>query len=249
MRGAALGFDHRLMDKLMAGLSLGYSRSDIDLDRNQGDGDVKSLFGSLYGSYFDRNLYVDAILSYGQNWYDNRRMITIGGILRRATSDHDAHLFSGYLGGGYYFDFNPWAFGPYGSLQYIRLDEESFKERGAGAISLRVDDRQTDSLTSELGLRMVRLIKGKCGNFIPEVSLAWSHDFDIDDHVVRASFAGSPGASFSIKGQDVERNGLILETGLTFIHKSGISTSFRYKGDFREDYKSNAIMGELRFSF
>jgi outer membrane autotransporter protein len=249
MRGATLGFDHRLMDKLMAGLSLGYSRSDIDLDRDQGDGDVKSFFGSLYGSYFDKNLYIDAILSYGRNWYDNSRMITIGGILREATSDHDAHLFSGYLGGGYYFDFNPWAFGPYGSLQYIRLDEESFEEEGAGAISLRVDDRQTDALVSELGLRMVRLFKGKCGNFIPEVSLGWSHDFDIDDHVVRASFAGSPGASFSIEGQDVERDGVVVGAGLTFIHKGGFSTSFRYKGDFRGDYKSNAVMGEIRFAF
>jgi len=100
-----------------------------------------------------------------------------------------------------------------------------------------------------LGLRMVRLLKGKYGNFLPEVSLAWSHDFDIDDHVVRASFAGSPGASFSIDGQDVERNGLILGAGLTFIHKSGLSTSFRYKGEFREGYKSNGVMGEIRYSF
>jgi outer membrane autotransporter protein len=233
----------------MGGLSLGYSRSDIDLNRDQGDGAVKSFFGSLYGSYFDRNLYIDAILSYGRNWYDNSRLIRIGGILREARSDHDAHLFSGYLGGGYYFDFNPWAFGPYGSLQYIYLDEESFDEKGAGGISLRVDDRQTDALVSELGVRLVRLIKGKCGNFIPEINLAWSYDFDIDDHVVRAAFAGAPGASFSIKGQDVERNGLVAGAGLTFIHKSGISTSFRYRGDFRGDYKSNGVMGEIRYSF
>jgi uncharacterized protein with beta-barrel porin domain len=79
--------------------------------------------------------------------------------------------------------------------------------------------------------------------------LGWGYDFDIDDHVVRASFAGSPGASFSIEGQDVERNGLILGVGLTFIHKSGFSTSVRYKGDFRGDYKSNGAMGEIRFSF
>jgi uncharacterized protein YhjY with autotransporter beta-barrel domain len=249
LRGATLGFDHRLMDKLMAGLSLGYSRSDIDLDRDQGSGDVKSLFSSLYGSYFDKNLYIDAILSYGWDWYDNRRMIRIGGILGEATSEHDGQLFSGYLGGGYYFDFKPFSVGPYGSLQYIYLDEESFEEEGAGGVNLRVDDRQTDALFSELGLRMVGRFAGEYGNFLPEISLGWGYDFDIDDHVVRASFAGSPGASFSIEGQDVERNGLILGAGLTFIHKSGFSTSFRYKGDFRGDYKSNAVMGEIRYVF
>jgi len=249
MRGVTLGFDHRLMDNLTAGLSLGYSRSDIDLDRDHGSGYVKSFFGSFYGSYFDKNLYVDAILSYGRSWYDNSRIITIGGISRRASSKHDAHLFSGYLGSGYYFDFKPWSIGPYGSLQYIRLDEESFEERGAGGISLRVDDRQTDALVSELGLRMVGRFKGKDGNFLPEVNLAWSYDFDIDDRVVRASFAGSPGASFSMDGQDVEKHGAILGVGLTFIHQSGFSTSLRYSGEFRKGYTSHGVIGELRYTF
>ncbi|MBN2468986.1 MAG: autotransporter domain-containing protein, partial [Deltaproteobacteria bacterium] len=248
-RGVILGFDHRLLDNLTAGLSLGYSSSDIDLDRNQGSGYVRSLFGSLYGSYFDKNLYVDAILSYGRNRYDNSRSITIGGISRQASSEHDARLFSGYLGSGYYFDLKPWSLGPYASLQYIRLDEESFEERGAGAISLRVDDRQTDALVSELGLRMVGCFKGKDGNLLPEVSLAWSYDFDIDDHVVKASFAGSPGSSFSMEGQDVEKHGAILGAGLTFIHQSGFSTSLRYRGEFREGYTSNGVMGEIRYTF
>jgi len=35
MRGATLGFDRALSDKFMAGISVGYSRSDIDLDQDQ----------------------------------------------------------------------------------------------------------------------------------------------------------------------------------------------------------------------
>jgi outer membrane autotransporter protein len=249
MKGATLGFDHALTDKLMAGVSIGYSRADIDLNRHQGRGYIKSLVGSIYGSYFNKNLYIDGGLSYGRNWYDNNRLIKIGLLQREAYSDHDGDLFSAYLGAGYYFDIKKWLIGPFASLQYIYLDEESFSEKGANSLSLRMNDRQTDSLISELGLRLARVFNVKYGSLIPELSAAWLHDFNIDDRVITSSFAGSPGASFSIKGQDVERNGAILGAGISFIHKSGLSTSLKYKGEFREKYKSNTIMGELRFTF
>jgi uncharacterized protein with beta-barrel porin domain len=249
MRGATLGFDHNLSDKFMAGASLGYSRSDIDLDHDQGSGYIKSLYGSIYGSYFHKNLYIDGAFSYGRNWYNNHRLITIGTIHQKAYSEHDGDLFSAYLQGGYYFDIKKWLIGPFASLQYIYLDEESFNEKGAGGVSLRVDGRKTDSLVSELGVRLARVFKTKCGSLIPEVSAAWLHDFDIDDRVITSSFAGSPGASFSIRGQDVERNGATLGAGITFIHKSGLSTSLKYIGEFREKYRSNGVMGEIRYTF
>jgi uncharacterized protein with beta-barrel porin domain len=249
MRGATLGFDHNLSDEFMAGASLGYSRSDIDLDHDQGSGYIKSLYGSIYGSYFNKNLYMDAILSYGRNWYNNHRLLTIGPVQSRASSDHDGDLLSAYLQGGYYFDIKKWLIGPFASLQYIYLDEESYREKGAGSVSLNIDGRKTDSLVSELGVRLARVFKDKCGSLIPEVSAAWLHDFDIDDRVITSSFAGSPGASFSIKGQDVERNGATLGAGITFIHKSGLSTSLKYIGEFREKYRSNGVMGEIRYTF
>jgi outer membrane autotransporter protein len=249
MRGATLGFDHALTDKLFAGVNVGYSRSDIDLDHHQGSGYIKSLYGSIYGSYFHKDFYIDGALSYGKNWYDNHRLVTVGPILRKASSDHDGDLFSGYLGAGYTFDIKKWLIEPFGTLQYTYLDEESFEEKGAGGVSLQIDDRQTDSLVSELGIRLARVFKSRCGSLIPEVSAAWLHDFDIDDRVITSSFAGSPGASFSMKGQDVERNGATAGAGITFIHKSGLSTSLKYRGEFREKYTSNGVMGELRFTF
>jgi uncharacterized protein YhjY with autotransporter beta-barrel domain len=247
--GGALGFDHAFNNKLIAGLSLGYSRTDVSLDHHYGNGDIKSLTGSVYGSYFTRNAYVEGAVSYGRNWYDNDRLITVGPLQRKASSDHEGDLFSVFLGGGYAFNIKDWAIGPFASLRYIYLNEESFRERGADSLNLRVDHRNTDSLTSELGLRLARIFEVKYGSLIPEVSAAWSYDFDIDDRVITATFEGSPGAAFSIDGQPVERNGAVLGVGLTFIHKSGFSTSLRYRGEFREKYDSHGVMGELRLTF
>jgi outer membrane autotransporter protein len=247
--GTTLGFDHTFGDNLIAGLSLGYSRTDIDLDGHRGDGDIDSLFGSLYGSYFNKNAYIEAAFSYGRNWYENQRLILVGPIQRRASSEHDGDVFSGYLGAGYYFNLKDWFIGPFGSLRYVYSDEQGFQEKGADSLNLSVDSRQTDSLVSELGLQVTRAFGTKYGSLIPEVRAAWSYDFAIDDRVITTSFEGSPGAVFSIRGQEVKRNGAVVGAGITFIHKSGFSTSLKYSGEFREGYQSHGVIGELRYTF
>jgi uncharacterized protein with beta-barrel porin domain len=80
------------------------------------------------------------------------------------------------------------------------------------------------------------------------VRAVWLHDFDIDGRVITSSFAVSPGASFSVRDQDVKRNGATLGTGMTSIHKSGLSTSLKFTGEFWKKYKSNGVMGEIWFT-
>ncbi len=247
--GGTLGFDRTFSDQLMAGISVGRSRTSVNLDDNWGEGDIKNTTGSLYGSYFTKNAYVEGDFSYGKNKYSNYRYLTIGSIQRRADSDHDGDVFSAYLGGGYLFNVNKWTIGPFGSLIYVNLNEEGFTETGAYGLNLTVDRRKTDSLISELGLRASRVFKTNSGELIPELTAALNYDFDIDDRVITASFSGSPDAAFSVNGQKAEKYGATMSAGLTFIHKSGVSTSLEYRGEFREKYQSHGLMGQLRIAF
>jgi outer membrane autotransporter protein len=247
--GTAFGFDFVLTDRLVAGFGFDYAYTDIDLAANAGDGKIRSTGGSLYGTYFSDRTYVEGVLSYAKQEYDNDRNIVIGPIRRTADSDHDGNAFSAFLSGGYDFHLTDWTLGPFASLQYIYLDEEGFEESGAGSINLEVDDRQTQSLVSELGLRVARVFKTDNGSLIPEISAAWNHDFDIDDRDITASFVSSPGASFTIEGQDIKSNGATFGAGITFIHKSGFTTSLKYNGEFREDYRAHGVIGEIRFVF
>ncbi|MEJ2067710.1 MAG: autotransporter outer membrane beta-barrel domain-containing protein, partial [Deltaproteobacteria bacterium] len=142
-----------------------------------------------------------------------------------------------------------WIIQPFVSLHYIYLDEESFRESGAGGVSLRVESRQTDSLVSELGARITRVFRIKNSSLIPEISAAWNYDFDVDDRMITASFAGAPGTSFSVRGQDVEQHGATVGAGLTFISKGGLSASLKYNGEFRENYQAHGILAGLRYEF
>jgi outer membrane autotransporter protein len=133
-------------------------------------------------------------------------------------------------------------------LQYTYLDEDGFQETGADSLNLQVGDRQTDDLVSELGMRIARVFEMNGANLIPEVGVAWSHNFNIDDRDITASFAGAPGTSFTVDSQDID-DGAVVDAGLTFVHKSGWSTAIRYIGEFREDFESNGIIGEIQYAF
>jgi uncharacterized protein YhjY with autotransporter beta-barrel domain len=247
--GGTIGADRFLNDHVLLGISLGASKADIDFDDNMGDSDVDAFIGSLYGSWFTKNYYLDASLSYGYQEYDNNRNITIGAIHRNADSDHDGSIFSGYLEGGYNFSFGRWMLGPYATMNYLYLDEDGFTESGAGSLNLSVDDRETDALLSQLGAVVAGRLSYDNFELMPELRLAWKHDFDIDDQVVTSAFAGAPGVKFSIDGQDLEQNSLVVEVGATLFYKNGLSVPIKYAAELRDDYTAHGVLGLIRYEF
>jgi outer membrane autotransporter protein len=247
--GLTLGFDHDFTPNVLAGISLGYARTNLHLDRGLGDGDVNSTMFSAYGSYFDENGYIDGTLSLGGNRYANVRHVLLMGSPRTAYSYHDGQLLSVSVTGGYYFKLSEWTWEPFASLQYSSLDEDSFDETGAGAVSLNVDARRTQYLASDLGVRFRRALERSNGFLIPELSIAWNHDFDIDGRFVTASFAGSPNATFSVPGQEIERDGARLGAGVSYVNKKGLTSSLRYGAEVRDDYTAHTLIGEIRYEF
>jgi uncharacterized protein YhjY with autotransporter beta-barrel domain len=243
--GVTLGFDYSFSDNLMAGVSIAYSATDVDFNRDAGDADIDSVYGSLYGSYFTDRAYLETVLSYGFQDYENSRATLTG----TAGSDHDGDVFSVFGEGGYNFDFDPWVLQPFASLHYLYIDEDGFQETGSGAPLLVVGARETEALISGLGARVTRVFRLESGSLIPEASAAWHYDFDIDDRMITTSFAGAPDSTFSVRGQDVEQHGLGAGAGVSFVNKNGFSTSVRYKAEFRDGYESHGVLGEVRYEF
>jgi len=158
-----------------------------------GDGSVKDVIGSLYGSYYWGNAYLEGVFSYGGERYHNHRHLSIGSIQRDALSSHNGDIYSVYLDAGYNVKAGNFDVVSFASLFYAHLDEDGFAESGADSLNLTVDRRRTDSLISELGIRVGHAFRLTNGSLIPEFSTAFSYDFDIDDRVITSSFAGSPG--------------------------------------------------------
>jgi uncharacterized protein YhjY with autotransporter beta-barrel domain len=247
--GIAIGYDRRVGQEFTLGVSAAYASTHLDLNQNLGNGEIQTYSGSAYGGYVGENFHFEGVFSYGYNDYDNRRNVIVGAITQTAESSHAGHALGSFISGGYVWRHQAWRLEPFASLQYTYLDEEAFQESGAGGASLAVQDRQTDSLASELGCRLGYVWQKQHFTVIPELSLAWNYDFNIDDRVLTASYVGSPTAILALPGQDAEQHGLTTGAAVTFLLRNGVSTSVRYNGEFRNRYSAHAIAGELRFTF
>ncbi|HSD96253.1 MAG TPA: hypothetical protein VLB06_03825 [Sulfuricaulis sp.] len=247
--GTTLGFDHDITNDIMAGVSVGYARSNLNLDQNLGNGDINATVFSAYGSYFTHQAYVEGALSFGNNRFANSRNILIAGANRVATSYHDGRLFSGLLAGGYYYKVSGWTWEPFASLQYSSLQEDSFDETGAGAVSLHMDERRTQYFASDLGLRFRRMLERANGILVPELSLAWNYNFNVDNTLITASFTGAPNSAFTVQGQDIERNGARLGGGVAYVNRKGLTSAMYYAAELRNGYTAQALTGEIRYEF
>ncbi len=249
LAGVAVGADRLMEDDLLVGVSYGQSNADIDMDNNLGKGDIESYFGSLYGSYFTDRMYVDATVSYGRQRYVNTRRIEIGTLSGVAHSNHYGDLYSAHVETGWNLSLRKWTLQPFAALRYAFLDEESYDESGVDGINLHVEERKTDTLVSDLGLRFSYPFQKGAWLCIPEVSVAWDHNFDLDDRRIVAAFDGSPTTTFVTEGRDIDRDGVVLGAGLTAIRKNNVSLSVSYTGELRSHYEAHALTGGIRYEF
>ncbi len=248
INGINLGLDKIFGKQNLSGISVGVANTELEADRLLSDSDIHNVTGTLYAGYLSRRYYINAMLSYGKNEYDTQRKVQIGLITQPVTSSHTGHFWSSTFGAGMMFDLDGWWLEPYGYLQYTRLDEDSFQENNSG-VGLAVASRTTESFVSELGLRLSRALHFNSGILLPDVGVGWHHDYDIDDQLINASYVGVPNSSFSIKGQPVNADGLIVDGGLTYRSNGGIVTSLRYSADLRDSYSAHSIYGMVRLEF
>ncbi len=249
LAGVAVGADRLMEDDLLVGVSYGQSNADIDMDNNLGKGDIESYFGSLYGSYFTDRMYFDTTLSYGRQRYENTHRIEIGTFNGTAHSNHSGNVYSAHAETGWNLSLKPWTLQPFAALRYTSLDEDGYDESGADGVNLRVEKRKTDALVSNLGLRFAYPFQKDNWLCIPEATVAWDHDFDLDDRRIVAAFDGSPTMTFVTDGRDIDRDGVVLGAGLTVLRKNNLSFSLKYTGELRSHYEAHALTGGIRYEF
>jgi outer membrane autotransporter protein len=203
----------------------------------------------VYGSYSAERLFVDTAISYGRQSFQNYRNLEVGTLQRTAESEHGANAWSAYLSGGYNLGRNFWSLAPLASLQYLHLAEEAFSEEGAGGVSLNVEERKTNTLVSDLGLRLGMGFDTSRGNLLTELFAAWRHDFAIDQGTITASFADTPQELFTIDAADTQADGLLLGASLVFKSSDRFSAALKYNLELRGDYSSNSLIGEIQYGF
>lgn len=249
--GTALGGDIPLCDnKLRLGASGGYASSDVNSKDNSGSTDIDSYQAALYSGYIDpdKPYYLNGAFSFAYNTYNGDRRVAVGPVTRIANASYRGQQYSALLDAGYTFKTKALNITPIASLQYLRLNLQSYTETGAGALDLSVEDQGYDTLETGLGAKFDHSFAARFGAITPEVHVRWLYDAIADKQSTTSTFSGG-GGSFATNGFTPARSALNVGGRLAFITKGNWSFDANYDFEYKEDYTSHTGWADIRYTF
>jgi outer membrane autotransporter protein len=244
IRGANLGADYRVSDRLSVGIMGSYADSNASLI-NGGSIEAESFNGAIYATCYDEAFYVDALLGSGYHSYDTRR----DGLLGVTEGSTNAWEIDAILNTGYDIKMGSWTCGPTASVAYTRMMLDGFTETGSLA-PLDFPSQHQDSFRTEIGGKIAYNADFNGMRIIPQVRLAWQHEFIDSKQAMESSFVGGTGSTFIVHGPDMDRDRAVLSAGLTVQIMPTVSVYGFYDGHVgSSDYKSNQVTVGVKIDF
>jgi len=242
--GLAGGVDKLVSENTLFGISVGGSWANVNYSQPSTSANIDSAVCSLYGSYFKDDWHLGLTLGYGHSWYDSQRGIPFIG--RQAKSDHQGNAYSAAIELGNNFGGTSMILEPVVGLGYTAVQEESYKEKGAGSLNLKVDSDTTDGIYTKLGIRLAKELKHQDMTLVPNVRAFWIHDF-ADRVDLSSSFIG--GGSFTTEGLEPVHDMFNLGAGLNFYLKNNVRLFVDYGWQAAGNFNSNTVQAGLQWSF
>ncbi|MBI1261932.1 MAG: autotransporter domain-containing protein [Rhizobiales bacterium] len=248
--GLQAGYDFRLDESTILGLSAGYAHADINPDRVTTDGNVDSYLVGLYAGKTFGAFDLSGQLGAAFNRHETSRYVNLFGTVYEAQGDYDGLTLSGSAELGYTIAAGSWTLRPVAGLDLFHIHTEGYTETGAPGANLTQSSYDDVVLRSSLGLGLAtQFDAGFLGQVIPSADIRWGHDIDQADDTATWSFAGSPGSAFQVASNQQDRDALLLGLGLQAFATDDLSLGLTASGDFRENATSGGLSLNLRYSW
>lgn len=234
--GLTAGLDYRFTDSFVAGLAVSHSKTDAVITRSLGDVGTKAWAGSLYGSYYVRDFYVDTHFGYSHINFDTRRNIvvptmiataTVPGFNTAATGSTNGKQYNFTLGAGYDIKREAYTVTPYASFSMLKLNIDAYSESEANnGLGLDIGKQNVKSTQSVLGVKLAKAISTASGVLVPYVSAEWNHEFKNDSRSLTAKYTNDPfnAFSFAIPTDSPDRNYFTVGAGMSGVFANGLQS-------------------------
>lgn len=246
--GFSAGYDVTFLENFIFGLKGGLAWDTIRSRGPNTSNRVNSYEAGVYGSYGNKDYYVDGIFSAAYNDYNSKRHVAIGGINLDPWASYGGWQYSAYGETGYTLQLGKFRFTPLFSMQYMRLNVDGYTEKDGGAANLTVESQGYNLLESGLGARLSYLLPCKGFTFIPDVHFKWLYDIISDGEEATSTFTGG-GAAFTTAGFKPPRSSYNIGTRWVFLAKNSLTFSINYDCQLRPDFYSNSGYGSVRYDF
>jgi outer membrane autotransporter protein len=239
------GADYRLRDDLVLGLTAGYAQNKVDFDAIV-DGGIDALGFSVgtFGLYTWKDFYVSGFFSYQRMSFDIDRFITypslnpnVPGVDTSTKGKTHSNAYTGTANLGYTYRFGfdtfswttgkPFLVEPYGRLEYMSIDFDSYTERDNKAgdfFALRVDQQRVQSLELSPGLRLAAAFSLPFGVVFPYARGEWRFELDDKNRETTSQYS-VPGLQtaipFLLNSSKIDSNYVSLTGGIQTILRGG----------------------------
>ncbi len=260
--GLTAGVDYRFSDTFVAGLAVGYSDTDTDVNGGAGELATRGLSLSGYGTWYrGESFYVDGVATIGRNSYElSRRVLYTLGSTRidqtaLADPDGDQRSFAVSIGR----DINRGAlnFSPYLRAAWTRIEFDPYTERMSnpnapgGGLALAVEGRTLRSFEGVLGAKASYTMSRDWGILIPHATIEILREFEDEPNTVVSRFVNDPTRTpFVVQGLAPDRDYFNLGIGLSGVFAGGRSAFIYLENRAgQRDYTQTTLAAGVRIEF
>jgi autotransporter-associated beta strand protein len=250
--GTAVGLDYRLDPRVLVGIALGYAAGTQWTSGFNGRATSDGLSASLYGSFTSGPFYVDGSAGYAWSSDQMTRVIAIPGLdTRTATGQATSNQFLGQLEAGYRIGLlsgDRLGVIPFARLQGSTTNQSGVTETGANSLNLTLAPQTTNSLRTIFGAELTTVF-GDEHRLAIDFRAGWQHEYADTGRPMTATFAGSPGAPFTVFGATPQRDSAAI--GLAMHLRVTPSGEFyaRYDGEVGGGTDNHALTAGFRMTW
>ena len=245
-KGLMLGTDWAVSPDWRLGI-IG-SKTQTRMDSYQFDGTLDSWLAGAYALRQDGPLALRLGAVYGSHDGSTKRHVAFNGFRDCLKARYDAMTPQVFGQIGYNLDVGHFDIEPYVQVGYQRYQRDAYTEKGGDA-ALQYNGQTQEHYSSDLGLRLARpFIFDRGMRLTPRLDVGWKHlygDVRGTSHQRMASGSGI----YTVEGVELDRDSLLLETGLDLAVSPRHTLGLNYRGETGQDNRNGALMGQWRMMF
>ncbi|MFC0409251.1 autotransporter domain-containing protein [Roseomonas elaeocarpi] len=242
--GVSAGAEARGHEDWLAGFALGFTTGRVSSKATGAQARSDTGHLGLYGSWTPGPWYVEAQVTGSLGEAKVRRSLGATGLSVR--SDPDTSGVAGEVGAGAELLLGGWRLRPGAGLRVDAQHRDGVRERGAGALGLRVEDDGVTGVLGTLGATASRRFALSPGIGVsPSLRLQWGHDFADVTTGTEAAFAGAQDAVFRVTSSHGGRDRLLAGAGASIDLPWNLAVFASYGVDLRSNYTAQTVTGGI----
>jgi len=253
VHGFNVGMDYIFNEQFVAGITVGYTDTDLDYNRNAGDTNNESVSVLVFANYnLTDNFIIDGYLGWTGIDFDQRRRISgFAGLNTFALSAPTANKFLSGLNLSYVQSFGALQITPLIKLDYSGTYIDGYTETTGSGLALRFKHQDIQSFKSHLGFDTSYAISVPWGVLLPRVQGSYVHEFLDQRRTISATFVQDvTGTSLNFQTDKPDRDYFIIGGSVSTVLTQSIQMFVDYERIEGHRYlNSYTVSGGVRVGF